>query len=167
MTQKNVSLAQMVIVAAVGLLLAFKPGFAVRTVLVVLAAMLLVNGLIGVLTCLSEKEERDMVKLIGAVVMMLLGGLALLKLRWAEDFFPILCGVGFAAGGLNALLAAYRMRRDRTGYFQIPAVCGAILIILAVVLWIDPFGTAVSLTRVVGWFLVFSGACGIVTALSK
>ena len=73
MTQKNVSLTQMVIVAAVGLLLVIKPGFAVRTVLIVLAAMLLLNGLIEVLTCLSEKAERDMVKLLGGIVMMLLG----------------------------------------------------------------------------------------------
>ncbi|MBO4837906.1 MAG: DUF308 domain-containing protein [Lachnospiraceae bacterium] len=167
MTQKNVSLTQMVIVAAVGLLLVIKPGFAVRTVLIVLAAMLLLNGLIEVLTCLSEKAERDMVKLLGGIVMMLLGVLALLKLRWAEDFFPILCGIGFALGGLNALLSAWRMRRDRTGYFQIPLVFGVILIILAVVLWADPFGAAVSLTRIVGWFLVFTGACGIVMALSK
>nr|MBQ6242909.1 DUF308 domain-containing protein [Lachnospiraceae bacterium] len=167
MTQKKISLTQMLIVAAVGLLLVIKPGFAVRTVIIVLAAMLLLNGLIEVLTCLTEKKERDTVKLAGGILTMLLGAGALVKLDWAEAAFPILCGIGFAAGAVNALLAAYRMKRDRSGYFQIPLVLGLILIVLAVLLWTDPFGAAVSVTRVVGWFLLFAGVCGIIAAVSK
>lgn len=60
-----------------------------------------------------------------SLTQMLLGTGALVKLDWAEAAFPILCGIGFAAGAVNALMAVYRRKRDRSGYFQIPLVLGS------------------------------------------
>ena len=167
MNQKTLSMAGMVLMLGIGVLLVIRPGMALHIVVIMMAAMMLLNSLLVVLAYFNEKEERNPVNLATAVLTMVLGVIGLIRPRSLAEMFPLIMGIAFAVSGLSALAGSCFDWKMQIGLWLPRMILGLVLIGLAVLLILNPFSSALTLTRIIGWFLIFFGGCGLVSAISR
>lgn len=166
MNQKNTSVLAALLTLGIGVFLIIRPGTALRTVVIILSVMLLINGVLAGLAYFNERPSRQEVTLLAAALAVLLGVFGLLRPATFVSLFPIMCGVGFVLGGLGGLAAAYKEQGLDTGISLLRFLVCGLLIALGVVMFINPFSSAVTMTRVLGWFLAVSGGLGLLAQLT-
>ena len=167
MNQKNMGALGALLLLFMGIFLIIRPGTALRTVVIFLSVILLINGVIMGLAYFNERESRLSMNLAGACVAILFGVVGLLRPNTIVSIFPIICGVGFVLGGLGGLAGAYQERQKDAGTGLLRVLVAALLIVIGVVMFINPFSSALTMTRVTGWFLAISGGFGVLLAMTK
>lgn len=143
----------------IGLLVAFKPGLLIDWSIKILAIYLVVVGIISLVNGFKQPRVNGGLNATMTVGILELVG-ALLVWLFAKPLLailPFVLGIGLLIHGINYAMQI-RSQRQYVNVKPWPSYLYAILVIVAaVILIINPFGSLTLMFRVFGWLLVIMG----------
>ncbi|MDO4547838.1 MAG: DUF308 domain-containing protein [Clostridia bacterium] len=157
-----------IIVALAGLFMLINPELALTVVIYLMGICLIVIGAFRVISYFRNDIRGGIVTMSLAVGLALItGGILLLVFPLIPTYamFMILGGI-LIGGGFTKIQMAYDVKRlgDERWWILLIASCASL--IMGILALFNPFGVAVTLTMVLGCFLIVESAIDIYCALS-
>jgi len=152
-----------VLTFAVGLLLLIWPAFTGTALCWLLAAVLITKGLTGIISRYRMGGAILPFEMMGSATSLLAGLYVGLRSDVIISIIPFVCGLFLLISGISGLQNAFAMKRMNYAGWNHGLIFTLIKVVLAAVIVMNPFGTAMALTRFIGACLVYDGAAGLVT----
>ncbi|MDY2861882.1 MAG: DUF308 domain-containing protein [Oscillospiraceae bacterium] len=150
-----------------GLILLIYPGFSSRVLCNVAAAFLFIKGVWGIIVSLRDKVDGISLpfETIANIVLAAAGVVTYLRKDFVMSIIPFVFGAFLLVGGISSLQRAFRMKKMEYPSWSTGLIFTVLRIILAVVLILNPFSTAMALIRFIGICLVYDGLAGVYTSV--
>ncbi len=150
---------------AIGLLLLVYPGFTGKAICYLIAAALIAKGAGSILARYRNKALPQPVvfELMGGILTIFLGLFVAVRSEMLISIIPFVVGMFLLVSGITSLQKALEMKRMNYAKWNHGLIFTLIKLGLALVIVMNPFGTAMALTRFIGACLVYDGATGLVT----
>lgn len=153
-----------IVTFAVGLLLLIYPAFTGRALCYLLAAVLIIKGLGGIIARYKAAGGNFIpLTMMGNVLTALLGLFVALRSDMVISLIPFVCGLFLLVSGISSLQKAFGLKSMNYAGWNHGLFFTIIKVVLAVIIIMNPFGTALTLTRFIGACLVYDGVSGLVT----
>ena len=153
-----------IVTFALGLLLIIYPSFTGRALCYTIAAVLLIKGISGLIGQYRAAGGNFVpFAMMGNFTTCFMGLFVALRYDLIISIIPFICGLFLLVSGISSLQKAFGLKRMNYAGWNHGLVFTVIKVILAAVIVINPFGTAMALTRFIGACLVYDGASGLVT----
>ncbi len=150
---------------AIGLLLLVYPGFTGKAICYLIAAALIAKGAGSIMARYRNKALPQPVvfELMGGIMTIFLGLFVAIRSEMLISIIPFVVGMFLLVSGITSLQKALEMKRMNYAKWNHGLIFTLIKLGLALVIVMNPFGTAMALTRFIGACLVYDGATGLVT----
>ena len=150
---------------AIGLLLVIFPDFAGKAVCYLIAAVLITRGLTSIIARYRNKNLPQPVvfELMGGLTTCFMGLFVALRSDVLISIIPFIVGMFLLLSSVSSLQKAFELKRMNYAKWNHGLIFTLIKLALAVIIVMNPFGTAMTLTRFIGGCLVWDGATGLVT----
>ncbi len=154
-----------IILIALGLLLVIMPNIASTLVFVSIGVMLVVIGIINIIRYLQMDTTQilstyalsiGIISLVGGILIMIFRPLLLASV-------PFICGGIVAVGGVLQLQKSLQFRKMNVRLWYIDIILAGLLLAVGTLILINPFKTAMLLTRIIGIALMFEGILSIIS----
>lgn len=152
-----------VLTFAIGLLLVIWPALTGRALCWLLAAVLIAKGLTGIVSRYRRGGAILPFEMMGSATSLLAGLYVGLRSDVIISIIPFICGLFLLISGISGLQNAFTMKRMNYGGWNHGLIFTVIKVVLAGIIVMNPFGTAMTLTRFIGGCLVYDGAAGLIT----
>jgi len=150
---------------AIGLLLLIYPAFTGRALCWLIGGIMAVKGGTGVYSRYRASRGVMPFEVMGSI-MLLAGGLfVILRSDAVIAVIPFVCGLFLLVSGISGLQKAFTLKGMNYAGWNHGLIFTVIKVILAAIVVMNPFGTAMALTRFIGGCLVYDGFSGLVTVL--
>ena len=147
-----------------GMLLVIYPSFTGRALCYAIAAVLLIKGLFGLIGQYRAAGGNFVpFTMMGSITTCMLGLFVALRYDLIISIIPFVCGLFLLVSGVSSLQKAFSLKKINYPGWNHGLVFTLIKVILAAVIVINPFGTAMALTRFIGICLVYDGLSGLIT----
>ena len=149
----------------IGLLLLVYPAFTGKALCYLLAAVLITKGVMGIIGRYRNKNLPSPVafELFGNVMTIMMGLFVALRSEFIISIIPFLFGMFLLMSGITSLQKTIMLKRMEYPQWKTGLVFIVIKIVLAGIILMNPFSTALTLTRFIGVCLIYDGASGLVT----
>ncbi len=147
----------------IGLLLLIWPAFTGAALCWMLAAVLIIKGITGLVSRYRMGGTILPFEMMGSATSLLVGLYVGLRSDVIISIIPFVCGLFLLISGISGLQNAFAMKRMNYAGWNHGLIFTLIKVILAAIIVMNPFGTAMALTRFIGGCLVYDGASGLVT----
>ena len=150
---------------AIGLLLVIYPDFTGKAICYMIAAVLITKGLGNILARYRNKNLPQPVvfDLMGGISTCFIGLFVALRSDLLISIIPFVVGMFLLVSSIVSLQKAFELKRMNYAKWNHGLFFTLIKLALAMVIVMNPFGTAMTLTRFIGGCLVYDGATGLVT----
>ena len=150
---------------AIGLLLVIYPDFTGRAICYLIAAMLIGKGLTSIIARYRNKALPQPVvfELMGGISTCLMGLFVAVRSDVLISIIPFIVGMFLLISSVSSLQKAFELKRMNYAKWNHGLIFTLVKLALALVIVMNPFGTAMTLTRFIGGCLVYDGATGLVT----
>ena len=150
---------------AIGLLLVIYPGFTGKAICYLIAAALIAKGAGSILARYRNKSLPAPVvfELMGGIMTCFLGLFVALRSEMLISIIPFVVGMFLLVSSVTSLQKAFELKRMNYAGWNHGLIFTLIKMALALIIVMNPFGTAMTLTRFIGGCLVYDGATGLVT----
>ena len=150
---------------AIGLLLVIYPGFTGKAICYMIAAALIGKGAGNIITRYRNKSLPPPVvfELMGSIMTCFMGLFVALRSEMLISIIPFVVGMFLLVSSMTSLQKAFELKRMNYAKWNHGLIFTLIKLGLALVIVMNPFGTAMTLTRFIGGCLVYDGATGLVT----
>ena len=150
---------------AIGLLLLIYPGFTGKAICYMIAAVLLGKGLGNIISRYRNKNLPQPVvfDLMGGISTCFMGLFVALRSEVLISVIPFVVGVFLLVSSVISLQKAFELKRMNYAKWNHGLFFTLIKLALALIIVMNPFGTAMTLTRFIGGCLAYDGATGLVT----
>ena len=154
---------------AIGLLLVIYPDFTGKAICWLIAASLITKGVGSILSRYRNKSLPQPVvfELMGGISTIFMGLFVALRSEMLISIIPFVVGLFLLISGVTSLQKAFEMKRMNYAKWNHGLIFTLIKVGLALVIVMNPFGTAMTLTRFIGACLVYDGATGLVTVFES
>ena len=154
---------------AIGLLLVIYPDFTGKAICWLIAASLIAKGAGNILSRYRNKSLPQPVvfELMGGISTIFMGLFVALRSEMLISIIPFVVGLFLLISGVTSLQKAFEMKRMNYAKWNHGLIFTLIKVALALVIVMNPFGTAMTLTRFIGACLVYDGATGLVTVFES
>ena len=151
-----------VLTFAIGLLLLIWPEITGMVICWFIAGILILKGLGGIISRYRRGGIMPF-EMIGSATTLLFGLYIGLRSDLIISIIPFICGLFLLISGVSGLQNAFAMKRMNYSGWNHGLFFTVIKVILAAIIVMNPFGTAMTRTRFIGGCLVYDGASGLVT----
>ena len=154
---------------AIGLLLVIYPDFTGKAICWLIAASLIAKGVGSILSRYRNKSLPQPVvfELMGGISTIFMGLFVALRSEMLISIIPFVVGLFLLISGVTSLQKAFELKRMNYAKWNHGLIFTLIKVGLALVIVMNPFGTAMTLTRFIGACLVYDGATGLVTVFES
>ena len=151
---------------ALGLLLVIYPSFTGRALCYAIAAALLIKGITGIISQYRAAGGNFVpVAMMGNFSTCFMGLFVALRYDLIISIIPFICGLFLLISGISSLQKAFNLKKINYPGWNHGLIFTLIKVILAAIIVINPFGTAMTLSRFIGLCLIYDGAAGFVTVV--
>lgn len=149
-----------VVLILIGLALMLRPGLSARLLCRGIGLLILVYGLSQGMSYFTLKKKIVVSPgmLAVSIVMTVIGLWMSYKGERLISFFPIVAGVMLLFSGVQNVMQGFSIRGQGYDGWQTALILGAITALLGLILIWNPFTAATMTIRVIGAFLIYSGA---------
>ena len=149
----------------IGLLLLIYPAFTGKAICYMIAAVLIGKGLSSIISRYRNTSLPAPVvfELMGGIMNCFLGLFVAVRSEMLISIIPFVVGIFLLVSGMTSLQKAMEMKRMNYAKWNHGLIFTIIKLVLAAIIVLNPFGTAMTLTRFIGGCLVYDGATGLVT----
>ncbi len=154
---------------AIGLLLVIYPDFTGKAICYLIGAALISKGALGILARYRNKSLPQPVvfELMGGITTCFMGLFVIRRSAMLISIIPFVVGMFLLVSSVTSLQKAFEMKRLNYAKWNHGLIFTLIKLGLALVIVMNPFGTAMTLTRFIGACLVYDGATGLVTVFES
>ena len=149
----NDDLSKTLILALIGLVLLLLPETLNNIIGFVVGGCLLIFGIIGIIKYIKTKEYKFTSSLVSGILYSALGIVVFINPASVISLVTICLGVYLVINGILKTVFSFNLKRITTRWVG-ALVMGILTIILGLLLVINPFGSAVAITKLAGGFLV-------------
>ena len=156
--QRRSSIAAALITILLGLVLIFWPDRSIRFLCSMLGALLLITGIVYILGWFARR--RDGFPVYALIPGVVLGALGLWLLAIPQSVVALIqyiCGAVILFHGVIDFQSAAALVKMRVRRSWLELLLSLLTVGLAVVIFLNPFGTVEALVMLIGWVLVFDG----------
>lgn len=149
----------------IGLLLVIYPGFTGKVICYLIAAALIAKGAGSIMARYRNKSLPPPVvfELMGGISTIFIGLFVALRSEMLISIIPFVVGMFLLVSSVTSLQKALELKRMNYAGWNHGLIFTLIKLALALIIVMNPFGTAMTLTRFIGGCLVYDGATGLVT----
>ena len=149
----------------IGLLLVIYPGFTGKVICYLIAAALIAKGAGSIMARYRNKSLPPPVvfELMGGISTIFIGLFVALRSEMLISIIPFVVGMFLLVSSVTSLQKAFELKRMNYSGWNHGLIFTLIKLALALIIVMNPFGTAMTLTRFIGGGLVYDGATGLVT----
>ena len=156
--QRRSSIAAALITILLGTVLIFWPDRSIRFLCSMLGALLLITGIVYILGWFARRRDGfPIYALIPGVVLAALGLWLLAIPQSVVALIQYICGAVILFHGVIYLQSAIALMKMRIRRSWVELLLALATVGLAVVIFLNPFGTVEALVMLMGWVLVFDG----------
>ena len=150
---------------AIGLLLVIYPDFTGKAICYLIAAALIGKGVGNILSRYRNKSLPQPVvfELMGGISTIFMGLFVALRSEMLISIIPFVVGLFLLVSSVTSLQKAFELKRMNYAKWNHGLFFTLVKMGLTLVIVMNPFGTAMALTRFIGVCLVYDGATGLVT----
>ena len=153
---------------ALGVLLIIYPSFTGRALCYTIAAVLLIKGVSGLISQYRAAGGNFVpFAMMGNITTCFMGLFVALRYDLIISIIPFICGLFLLISGVSSLQKAFAMKNMNYAGWNHGLIFTVIKVILAAIIVINPFGTAMTLTRFIGACLAYDGVSGLVTVVES
>ena len=154
-----------VVTFIIGLLLLIYPDFTGKALCYMLSAVLIIKGGMGIFNRYRNKNLPSPVpfELFGNVMTILFGLFVALRSEFVISIIPFVFGVFLLMSGITSLQKGLMLKNMEYPQWKMSLIFAATKLLLAFAIMMNPFSTALTLTRFIGGCLVYDGISGLVT----
>ena len=136
-------------------LLIFNPGIVINTVLNIFGIVILIAGVINILSYLFQDKDTKQISydLFNGIVMLIAGGIIILLKGAIVSIIPIIVAIWILYSGIIKYQMSKSLNVVQNNKSKILTISAIIQIVLGIIILINPFGTALTVIRVVGIIL--------------
>ena len=149
----NDDLSKTLILALIGLVLLLLPETLNNIIGFVVGGCLLIFGIIGIIKYIKTKEYKFTSSLVSGILYSALGIVVFINPASVISLVTICLGVYLVINGILKTVFSFNLKRITTRWIG-ALVMGILTVILGLLLVINPFGSAVAITKLAGAFLV-------------
>lgn len=148
-----------VISILIGLALLFLPGAFTVMACRMIAVLVLISGAAAIISYMRESQRiwRLQTLLILGIVLVILGVFMLACPSFFISLLPLVLGIIVLVHGLQDASYALHMKQLNDPYWWVTLLIAAVSILFALIVIIDPFAAASTVTMVIGAVLVYDG----------
>ena len=152
-----------VVTFILGLLLIIRPDFTGKAICYLIAAALLVKGIGGLVAQYRVAGGFVPFMMMGNLTTCMLGLFVAIRSDLIISIIPFVCGLFLLVSGISSLQKAFSLKKMNYPGWNHGLVFTLLKVIFAAIIVMNPFGTAMTLTRFIGFCLVYDGFSGLVT----
>ncbi|MBQ8604497.1 MAG: DUF308 domain-containing protein [Oscillospiraceae bacterium] len=152
-----------VITFAIGMLLLIWPALTGKALCWLLAGVLITKGATGIISRYRMGGAILPFEMMGSAISLLTGLYVGLRSDVIISIIPFVCGLFLLISGISGLQNAFAMKNMNYPGWNHGLIFTVIKVVLAGIIVMNPFGTAMTLTRFIGGCLVYDGAAGLIT----
>lgn len=136
-------------------LLIFNPGIVINTVLNIFGIVILIAGVINILSYLFQDKDTKQISydLFNGIVMLIAGMIIILLKGAIVSIIPIIVAIWILYSGIIKYQMSKSLNVVQNNKSKILTISAIIQIVLGIIILINPFGTALTVIRVVGIIL--------------
>ena len=149
----NDDLSKTLILALIGLVLLLLPETLNNIIGFVVGGCLLIFGIIEIIKYIKTKEYKFTSSLVSGILYSALGIVVFINPASVISLVTICLGVYLVINGILKTVFSFNLKRITTRWIG-ALVMGILTVILGLLLVINPFGSAVAITKLAGGFLV-------------
>ena len=149
----NDDLSKTLILALIGLVLLLLPETLNNIIGFVVGGCLLIFGIIGIIKYIKTKEYKFTSSLVSGILYSALGIVVFINPASVISLVTICLVVYLVINGILKTVFSFNLKRITTRWIG-ALVMGILTVILGLLLVINPFGSAVAITKLAGGFLV-------------
>ncbi len=151
---------------ALGLLLIVYPAFTGKALCYTVGGILLIKGITSIVQQYRYAGGNFVpYTMMGGISMVMLGLFIALRYDLIISIIPFICGMFLLVSGVSSIQKALTLKNMNYAGWNHGLIFTIIKVILAAIIVINPFGTAMALTRFIGVCLAYDGISGLVTVL--
>ena len=149
---KNIIIS--IIVFLVGMILFLKPDATIKSITIIIGILLIIMGSGPILELFKNKENRISFQIAPSIVLFVVAFILFFKPELLISIIPILIGVALVMSSAFKLQNIYNIKKIN-GVFNIwTLIITFIILILGLLLIINPFGGVITVTKLIGIFLM-------------
>lgn len=136
-------------------LLIFNPGIVINTVLNIFGIVIFIAGVINILSYLFQDKDTKQISydLFNGIVMLIAGMIIILLKGAIVSIIPIIVAIWILYSGIIKYQMSKSLNVVQNNKSKILTISAIIQIVLGIIILINPFGTALTVIRVVGIIL--------------
>lgn len=136
-------------------LLIFNPSIVINTVLNIFGIVILIAGAINILSYLFQDKDTKQISydLFNGIVMLIAGMIIILLKGAIVSIIPIIVAIWILYSGIIKYQMSKSLNVVQNNKSKILTISAIIQIVLGIIILINPFGTALTVIRVVGIIL--------------
>lgn len=149
----------------IGLLLVIYPDFTGKAICYMIGAALIAKGVTSIISRYSNRALPKPVafELMGGIITAFMGVFVIRRSTMLISVIPFVVGVFLMVSSVTGLQKAFELKRMNYAKWNHGLVFTLIKLVLALIIVMNPFGTAMTLTRFIGACLAYDGMTGLVT----
>jgi len=157
--QRRSTVAAALVTIILGVVLIAWPDRSIRFLCSMLGALLLITGIVYILGWIARR--RDGFPVYALIPGVVLAGIGLWLLAVPQSVVALIqyiCAAVILFHGVLDLQSAAAMLKMRISYSWVELLLALATVGLAVVIFLNPFGTVEALVMLIGWVLIYDGA---------
>ncbi len=147
----NLSIITSVIIFVLGVFLFFEPDTIIRMISIILGVIILIPGITSLLDYRKTKYQPN---LVTGVITVIIGLILIINTKFVASILPFILGIYFVINGINRLQYALELKRQKISPYRSSFFLSLLIIICGILFIINPFGGAVTITQVIGIFMI-------------
>jgi uncharacterized membrane protein HdeD (DUF308 family) len=153
--------------AIIGVVLLIWPSVSNTVICYVIAVAFIAYGIFRTACYFTRGSVETMLArdLAAGLISVAVGVFCLLKPSVVISILPVLFGLALIAGAMGAVQTAFDLRRMEDGHWALSLIAALVFLILGILILVDPFSSAMVLTRFIGAALIIEGVCGLISAV--
>lgn len=145
------SLAMSIVVGIMGIFFIFDSGFILNAISVVLGIVIIIPGIISIVEYLKNKKNFN---IIFGVVSCIAGAIFIGSSKFVASILPFILGIYFAIMGVTKLQYSNELRKNNIKSYYQSLIAGIIALAVGVIIMINPFNAAKTMTALLGIVMV-------------
>lgn len=145
------SLTMSIIVGILGLFFIFNPKFILSAVSIIVGIVILIPGIVSIIEFFKTKSNF---KLILGIVSCVIGFIFIFSSKFVASILPFILGIYFLIMGITKFQYSLELRKNKLKSYFKTLIAGILAIVCGVVIMVDPFDAAASMTILLGIIMV-------------
>lgn len=145
------TLAMSIIVGLLGFFFIFSPDFILSAVSIIIGSVIIIPGIIAIVDYFKYKSNF---KLILGVVSCIIGCIFIFSSKFVASILPFIIGIYFVIMGITKIQYGFELKKNKIKKFMQSVLAGIIAFGCGILIMVNPFGAAETMTMILGFLMV-------------